>query len=171
MWDIHQDAGADNALLLMRLKSIVPARLYGIARHLHDTIGMPQRDHRPDLRVSVFGVAHTQRTGCLYQKAEKLLIHIGFNDHSLRGNTLLPARAEAGRRDTLRGIGEIGILQYNICGVRPELGDKLACSRNADQSLTGRGAAGESYYRRFRGARQGYRRRADRKSTRLNSSH
>src|SRR3546814_13214677 len=105
-----------NALLLMRLKSIVPARLYGIARHLHDTIGMPQRDHRPDLRVSVFGVAHTQRTGCLYQKAEKLLIHIGFNDHSLRGNTLLPARAEAGRRDRK------SVVQGKIVSVRGEIG-------------------------------------------------
>src|SRR3546814_15119174 len=98
MWDIHQDAGADNALLLMRLKSIVPARLYGIARHLHDTIGMPQRDHRPDLRVSVFGVAHTQRTGCLYQNDEKLLIHIAFNDHSSPENTLLPPPPPAGPR-------------------------------------------------------------------------
>src|SRR3546814_12467412 len=129
----------------MRLKSIVPARLYGIARHLHDTIGMPQRDHRPDLRVSVFGVAHTQRTGCLYQKAEKLLIHIGFNDHSLRGNTLLPARADARRRDTLRGIGAIGILPYHIFGVRPELGDKLPCPTNADKTHTSRGPAVESH--------------------------
>src|SRR3546814_17392955 len=89
MWDIHQDAGADNALLLMRLKSIVPARLYGIARHLHDTIGLPQRDHRPDLRVSVFGVAHTPRTGCLYQKAEKLLLQPGFTEHPSTGRASL----------------------------------------------------------------------------------
>jgi len=59
------------------------------------------------------------------QRRQEGLIDGLLDDHPLGRNALLAARLEAGRRDALGRVGEVGIRAHDIGGVRAELGDEF----------------------------------------------
>ena len=121
----RDDRRAEDAAVALGLEHEPRALRDRVRDHLLDPVGRGAVHHRADIGRRIVRIADLELLGRRHERRQERVEHRLLDDHPLRRDALLAARLEAGRRDALGRVGEVGVRTHDVGGVRAELADEF----------------------------------------------